>query len=324
MKKLTRREALATASMVAGALGLRESAFAKASQPATPISFDVPAGACDTHTHIFGDPAKFPMWSGRVYTPEAALPDEMHALHKALHMQRVVIVTPSIYGTDNAATLYGMKAYGKGARGVAVIDEKTTDSQLDAMGRAGIKGIRINLATVNQTDPSVGRKRFQDAVDRVKGRGWHIQMYVAASIIPGIKDLVAASPVPVVFDHFGGAETAKGMQQPGWPELLELVKSGKVWVKMSGAYRASTNGPAYADVIPYAKALIDTNADHLVWGSDWPHPDSNPPAGRKATEWNPVFQFDDGKLLNLVAAWAPDANVRKKILVDNPAKLYGF
>jgi len=324
MKKLTRREALATASMVAGALGLRESAFAKASQPATPISFDVPAGACDTHTHIFGDPAKFPMWSGRVYTPEAALPDEMHALHKALHMQRVVIVTPSIYGTDNAATLYGMKAYGKGARGVAVIDEKTTDSQLDAMGRAGIKGIRINLATVNQTDPSVGRKRFQDAVDRVKGRGWHIQMYVAASIIPGIKDLVAASPVPVVFDHFGGAETAKGMQQPGWPELLELVKSGKAWVKMSGAYRASTNGPAYADVIPYAKALIDTNADHLVWGSDWPHPDSNPPAGRKATEWNPVFQFDDGKLLNLVAAWAPDANVRKKILVDNPAKLYGF
>ena len=324
MKKLTRREALATASMVAGALGLRESAFAKASQPATLISFDVPAGACDTHTHIFGDPAKFPMWSGRVYTPEAALPDEMHALHQALHMQRVVIVTPSIYGTDNAATLYGMKAYGKGARGVAVIDEKTTDGQLDAMGRAGIKGIRINLATVNQTDASVGRKRFQDAVDRVKGRGWHIQMYVAASIIPGIKDLVAASPVPVVFDHFGGAETAKGMQQPGWPELLTLVKSGKAWVKMSGAYRASTNGPAYADLVPYAKALIDANPDHLVWGSDWPHPNSNPPAGRKATEWNPVFQFDDGKLLNLVSAWAPDANVRKKILVDNPAKLYGF
>jgi predicted TIM-barrel fold metal-dependent hydrolase len=324
MNKPTRREILATASLAAGVIGFKRTATAKASQPSTPVSFEVPAGACDTHTHIFGDPAKFPMWSGRVYTPEAALPDEMHALHKALHMQRVVIVTPSIYGTDNAATLYGMKAYGKGARGVAVIDEKTTDSQLDEMGRAGIKGIRINLATVNQTDASIGRKRFQDSVDRVKGRGWHIQMYIAASIIPGIKDLVAASPVPVVFDHFGGAETDKGMQQPGWPELLELVKSGKAWVKMSGAYRASKNGPEYADLVPYAKALIATNPDRLVWGSDWPHPNSNPPAGRKATEWNPVFQFDDGKLLNLVATWAPDANVRKKILVDNPARLYGF
>jgi len=224
--KFTRREMLtASVSVAAGAIGLRQSALAKASQPSTPVNFAVPAGACDTHTHIFGDPQQFPMWSGRVYTPETALPDEMHALHQALHMQRVVIVTPSIYGTDNAATLYGMKAYGKGARGVAVIDEKTTDNDLDAMGRAGIKGIRINLATVNQTDASIGRKRLQAAIDRVKARGWHIQMYVAASIIPGIKDLVAASHVPVVFDHFGGAETAKGMQQAGWPELLDLVKS---------------------------------------------------------------------------------------------------
>jgi len=324
MKKLTRRHVLGTASAVAGAMAFRGYAFAKASQPSTPVSFAVPAGACDTHTHIFGDPAKFPMWSGRVYTPEAALPDEMRALHTALHMQRVVIVTPSIYGTDNAATLYGIKAYGKGARGVAVIDGKITDGELDAMGRAGIKGIRINLATVNQTDSSVGRKRFQEAVDRVKGRGWHIQMYVAASIVPGIKDLIAASPVPVVFDHFGGVETAKGMQQPGWPELLELVKSGKAWVKMSGAYRASMKGPEYADLVPYAKALIAANADRLVWGSDWPHPNSTPPPGHKATELNPVWHFDDGQLLNLVATWAPDADVRKKILVDNPARLYGF
>jgi predicted TIM-barrel fold metal-dependent hydrolase len=149
-------------------------------------------------------------------------------------------------------------------------------------------------------------------------------MYVAASIVPGIKDLIAASPVPVVFDHFGGVESAKGMQQPGWPELLELVKSGKAWVKMSGAYRASMKGPEYADLVPYAKALIAANADRLVWGSDWPHPNSTPPPGHKATELNPVWHFDDGQLLNLVATWAPDADVRKKILVDNPARLYGF
>ena len=280
MPNITRREMLAGA---ATALAFRQSVFAKASQPSTPVNFAVPAGACDTHTHIFGDPKQFPMWSGRVYTPEAALPDEMKALHKALHVERVVIVTPSIYGTDNAATLYGMKAYGKGARGVAVIDDKTSDGDLDAMGRAGIKGIRLNLATVNQNDASVGRKRLQDSIDRLKSRGWHIQMYVAPSMIPAVKDVIAASPVPVVFDHFGGAETAKGMHQPGWPELLDLVKSGKAWVKISGAYRASMNGPDYADVVPYAKALIAANADRIVWGTDWPHPNSSPPAGHKAT-----------------------------------------
>src|SRR4051812_25099953 len=123
------------------------SLLAKASQPATRLNFDVPPGACDCHTHIHGDPREFPMFSGRVYTPEMATPEEMAELHKALHMQRVVIVTPSIYGTDNSATLWGMKARGKDARGVAVIDDKTSDSELDAMNQAGVRGIRLNLAT---------------------------------------------------------------------------------------------------------------------------------------------------------------------------------
>ncbi len=323
--KLTRRHWI----QGAGALGFTLKCFGKASQPSTPVNFDVPALACDTHTHIFGDPAKFPFWSGRVYTPEPALPDEMASLHKALHLQRVVIVNPSIYGTDNSATLYGMKAYGASARGVAVIDDKTTESQLDAMAEAGVRGIRINLATVNQTDPGVGRTRLQTALDRVKRRNWHVQMYVASSIISGIKDVVMNAPVPVVFDHFGGAETSRGMNQPGWADLLAMVKAGKAWVKISGAYRASsasmtTHGPDYADLAPYAKALIAANPDRIIWGTDWPHPNSNPPAGRKPTELNPVFQIDDGRLMNLLPVWAPDAATRKKILVDNPARLYGY
>ena len=117
----------------------------------------------DTHTHIFADQKQYPLWSGRVYTPEEALPPEMKSLHKALHMERVVIVNPSIYGTDNRASLYGMKAYGPGARGVAVIDDKTPDSELDSMHQAGMRGIRINLATQNQTDPGLGRKRLIDS-----------------------------------------------------------------------------------------------------------------------------------------------------------------
>ena len=142
---LTRREIL-VGTIAAGAIMRPRTGFAKAAQPATPVNFDVPAGACDCHTHIHGDPEKFPFFSGRVYTPEMALPEEMAALHKALHMQRVVIVTPSVYGTDNSATLYGMKARGADARGVAVIGDKTPESELDAMGRAGVCGIRLNLS----------------------------------------------------------------------------------------------------------------------------------------------------------------------------------
>src|SRR5689334_8584617 len=165
---------------------------AKASQPTTKVSFDIPAGDCDCHTHIHGDPARFPFFAGRTYTPEMALPEEMAALHKALHMQRVVIVTPSVYGTDNAATLYGMQARGTDARGVAVIDEQTPDSALDAMGQAGVRGIRLNLATAGITDPAVARQRFQTAAERVKSRHWHVQLNTNLAIIAALKDLVAA------------------------------------------------------------------------------------------------------------------------------------
>src|SRR5881296_919627 len=170
---LTRRDVLIGAIAAGAALHLR-TGFAKASQPATPVDFQVPAGACDCHTHIHGDPEKFPFFSGRVYTPETALPEEMAALHKSLHIQRVVIVTPSVYGTDNSATLYGMKARGADARGVAVIDDQTSDADLDAMGRAGVCGIRLNLATSGISDPAVGRQRFQTAARRMKSRDWHL------------------------------------------------------------------------------------------------------------------------------------------------------
>ena len=307
---------------MAGALIRTRTGFAKAAQPATAVDFAVPDGACDCHTHIHGDPAKYPFFAGRVYTPELALPEEMAALHKALHMQRVVIVTPSIYGTDNASTLYGMKARGNDARGVAVIDDKTTEVELDAMGQAGIRGIRLNLATSGISDPAVGRPRFQAAVSRVSARKWHIQMYTNLAMVTAIKDLIATSPVPVVLDHFAGAQAALGVQQPGFADLLELVRSGSAYVKISGAYRASKLAPDYADAAPLARALIAANADRIVWGTDWPHPDSA--SGRPVSEVSPLFQIDDGRLLNQLPVWAPDAATRKKILVDNPVRLYGF
>src|SRR5438445_7704518 len=141
---LTRRSIL-LASIAAGVTMPNRTVLATAAQPSTPVNFDIPAGACDCHTHIHGDPEKFPFFSGRVYTPELASPEEMSALHKALHIERVVIVTPSVYGTDNSSTLFGMKARGAAARGVAVVDDKTTESALDTMQADGFRGVRLNL-----------------------------------------------------------------------------------------------------------------------------------------------------------------------------------
>jgi len=318
---LTRRNFL-TGVIATGILGRSRSSFAKASQPATPVNFDIPTHACDCHTHIFGDPKEFPLPSARPYTPEATPPEEMSALHRALHMERVVIVTPSAYGADNSATLYGMKARGASARGVAVIDEKTPESDLDAMNRAGVRGIRIISGAGGQVDPAAARQRFQTYAERMKSRNWNVQMYTSLEVISAIKDLVQTSPVPVVFDHFGGAQAALGLQQPGFADLLDLVRSGKAYVKISGAYRASTQGPDYPDVVPFAKALIAANAHRIVWGTDWPHP--NATASAKPTDLLQLFQIDDGRLLNQLAVWAPDPAIRKKILVDNPIRLYGF
>ena len=320
---LTRRRLLLT-SIAAGIAMNSKEALAKAAQPSTPVNFDVPEGACDCHTHIHADPEKFPFYSGRVYTPEPASPEEMSALHKALHIERVVIVTPSVYGPDNSATLFGIMARGATARGVAVIDDKISEADLDTMQKAGFRGIRLNLATGGVNDPNVGKARFSAAVDRMKSRGWHVQLYTTLAMISAIKELVMASPVPTVFDHFGSADAVLGVEQPGFADLLELVKSGKAHVKISGAYRASKLAPDYSDTAPLAKALIAANADRIVWGTDWPHPNSVTPPGKQITDVTPLFQIDDGRLFNQLPVWAPDAATRKRILVDNPARLYGF
>src|SRR5258705_7746029 len=227
------RRIILLASIAAGVTMRNRTAVAAAAQPSTPVNFDVPAGACDCHTHIHGDPEKFPFFSGRVYTPELASPEEMSALHKALKMERVVIVTPSIYGTDNSATLFRMKARGASARGVAVIDDKTPETDLDAMAKAGIRGIRLNLATGGVSDPAVGRPRFQTAVERVKNRNWHIQPFTSLAMISASTHLVATSPVPVVFDHFGGAQAGLGGEQAGLARLARRVETGQAYVKNS-------------------------------------------------------------------------------------------
>jgi predicted TIM-barrel fold metal-dependent hydrolase len=239
-------------------------------------------------------------------------------------MDRVVIVNPSVYGTDNSCTLEAMKQLGPRARAVAVIDDKTPDQQLDEMHRAGVRGIRLNFENFGQTHPDVARKAFQSAVARVAPRKWHIQIYTRLPVIESLHEEIMAAPVPVVFDHFGGARASLGTGQAGFGTLVDLVRSGRAFVKVSGAYRSSDKPPDYPDVAPLAKALIAANAERIVWGSDWPHPTGGALPGHSATDLAPLLQIDDGRLLNQLAVWAPDAGVRKTILVDNPARLYWY
>jgi predicted TIM-barrel fold metal-dependent hydrolase len=323
---LSRREVLIASGAASAAAVLRPwtTVLASASQPGTPVKFEVPAGACDCHVHVFGDPERFPFSPSRTYTPEPASVEELRALHRAMHLERVVVVNPSVYGTDNSCTLDAVKQLGLSARAIAVIDDKTPEAAIDDMDRAGVRGIRINLETSGQADPAVARQSFKAGVERIKGRkNWHIQVYARLSVIEAIADLIAiaAAPMPVVFDHFGGAKAALGVSQPGFETLLKLVRSGTAYVKISGAYRSSTLAPDYSDVAPLAKALIAENPKRILWGTDWPHPSQVP--GRKV-EISPLFQIDDGRLFNQLAAWAPETATRASILVENPARLYGF
>ena len=180
----------------------------------------------------------------------------MSALHRALHMERVVIVTPSVYGpNNNGSTLFGVKARGATARGIAVVDDKTPDSDFDAMYRAGVRGARIISGVSGPVDPAAARPIYQAAMNRFKNHKWMIELYTNLGVISNIKDLVHSSPVPTVFDHFGGVQASLGLQQPGFADLLELLRSGSAYVKISGAYRASTKAPDYPDVVPFAKGI---------------------------------------------------------------------
>jgi predicted TIM-barrel fold metal-dependent hydrolase len=290
----------------------------------TPPSFAVPRGACDCHTHVFGPPAQFPFAAERSYTPGEASLEELLALQADLHLDRVVIVHPSVYGTDNSCTVEALRRLGGRGRGVAVIADDITPAELDALHRAGVRGIRLNLATAGVHDPEVARRRLAAAAARVAPLNWHVQIYTTLAVIAALQTELAAAPVPLVIDHFGGASAAAGPAQPGFAALLALVNAGKTYVKLSAPYRSSSLRPDYADVAALATPLIAANPARMLWGSDWPHPGGGHKRGQSVEEIEPFFPEDDGRTLNLLADWAPDPALRQRILVDNPALLYDF
>jgi predicted TIM-barrel fold metal-dependent hydrolase len=238
--------------------------------------------------------------------------------------------SPSIYGADNHATYYGMAAFPGTARGVAVIDEETPEKELDRLHTAGVRGTRLGFAMASVTDPGPAQKQLKSAIDRVKSYGWHVQLYADPKLLGALKETFAPAPVTFVFAHFAGVTAELGVEQPGLADVIELARSGKAYVKIGPdrAWAYPDPGPRptpnYAAIVLIAKTLIAANPDRIVWGTDWPHPSAVVPPGKKVTDINPDYPIDDGDMLNQLPIWAPDAAIREKILVTNPARLYGF
>jgi predicted TIM-barrel fold metal-dependent hydrolase len=288
--------------------------------------FSVPTGACDCHTHVFIDDPKFRFSMDRKYTPPFASIEELSLLMAKLKVDRLVVVQPSVYGADNSATLEALRVFGPArARGVAVIDGETTQAELARLNAAGVRGVRVNLELTGETEPSRCKGIVAQVARQIAGYGWHIQIYGQLPLIAAMRDVIAGLPVPVVLDHFARASGAAGVEQAGFSEVLELLQTGNAYVKLSAPYRCSAaSPPCYSDMQPIARVLVSANPDRLVWGSDWPHAEPVLRAGTSRNDVNRPIPVDDFAMFRLLTRWVIDEDVRRKILVDNPARLYDF
>ncbi len=275
----------------------------------------LPAGSCDCHCHIFGPEAQFPFFEGRSYTPPDVPFEQFSELMQTLGIERAVIVQPSIYGTDNACTEDGVRRLGKNGRGVAVIDPDIDRTELQRLADAGFKGARLNLYHPGGSTPL---EQLENVARCVAEVDWHTQIYIQGRMLPEVHTRLKGLPTPIVLDHLGHMEYGKGLDQPGFRVLLELLEGGNCWVKLS-PYRFDIGGPPYAEARKFVRALFAAAPDRLVWGTDYPHPDV---AGPTPDEPGPMP--DDGDIVDAIDTWLDsDADIRK-IMVDNPKALYGF
>jgi predicted TIM-barrel fold metal-dependent hydrolase len=288
-----------------------------------PVNFSVPHGACDCHVHVFPAPELHAYAPDRSYTPPVASLKQLQAMHKRLGIQRFVIVSPSVYGTDNSVTLEVLRKLPMQARGVAVIDDHVSDAQLDELARAGVRGVRINREVTGQADPAPFLEKLEATAARIARLGWHIQANIRLSVIDALADRLAGLPVMLVVDHFGHPHAELGVKQPGMGALLDLIKSGRSYVKLSSVYQGSAKSD-YSDMTPFAQACIEANVHRVLWGSNWPHPDLRHTADRSASEITPYRVVDNEAIFSLIPRWTSDPNVVEALLVNNPARIYGF
>lgn len=310
---LTRREM--------GGLTMASLAVLGSSEAAGAPRVALPPLACDCHVHVVGPQATYPMMANREYTPPPATVADLLAFRSALGLSRSVLIQPSFYGTDNRCLLDALAQLDGTARGVAVVGPGEPIEALRAMDRQGVRGLRVNLETAGNRDAGSAAATLRALADRIGSLGWHLQIYAALPVIAAAADAIAKLPVPVVVDHYGVPVAAKGVDQPGFSTLVDLVRSANVYVKLSAPYRVS-KAPPYDDAAPFARALIAAAPARIVWASDWPHTDRVP--GRAATDIHPYRVIDDAGVLDRFEAWCPDPATRKLIFSETPAKLYNF
>jgi predicted TIM-barrel fold metal-dependent hydrolase len=280
-------------------------------------AFAIPAGACDSHAHVFGPFARFPLADERSYTPAEHVGANFIAHLDRLGLTRGVLVTASASGTDNGSVIQALAEYPDRLRGIAVPSPDVTEAELDKWTEAGVRGVRVNLFRIDGHAVyrnGVGIDVLEALAPRIAARGWHAQIWLHAPDLPELAPRLRKLGLPMVIDHMGRMAASRGAADPGFRLLCNMLADGVVWTKISGADRLSSTGAPFLDVDPLAQAVLRANIERVVWGTDWPH----------INYFSPQSVPDDGDLLNLLARWLPDEQQRNQVLVTNPAKLYDF
>lgn len=268
----------------------------------------VPPGACDTHMHIYED--RFPLAPTALFKPPHSPAANYIAMRNRIGVERTVVVQPSAYGFDNTCTLEAMVAIGPSARGIAVVRPDVTDAELERLTKAGMRGVRYFMLPGG----ALPWDTLETMAARVAPFGWHVQLQLDGRTLPEREAMLKRLPGPLVIDHNGKFLEPVTTDHASFKCLLRLLENGRTWVKLSAPYETSKIGkPSYADVGLLAKALAKAAPDRALWATNWPHPGVPP-------EKMP----DEADLLDLLFDWAPDEAARHKIMVDNPAKLYGY
>ncbi|HEV2009060.1 MAG TPA: amidohydrolase family protein [Burkholderiales bacterium] len=268
-----------------------------------------PPKACDCHAHIFGPQSRYRLLPKTHFVPhENPLSDYVRML-RTLGCERGVLVQPSVYGTDNTLIAEALQSGEFALRGVAVVAPDVSDRELEHLHAAGFRGIRINTASAT---PGLKITDAPRLAARIKPLGWHLQFFANLRDMPQLEEQLATLPVNIVIDHFGCIAAADGLDAPPFQALLRLLRREHCWAKLMGPYFASEMFPQYPDLVPFAQALVQAAPDRVVWGSDWPHPSAR------------AKMPNDGDLADMLPDWVPDEAQRRKLLVDNPRRLYSF
>lgn len=271
-------------------------------------AFALPPGSCDTHVHIWGPFDRFPLAKGAPYTPPERTRHDLLALHRRLGIERAVIVQTTVYKADNRAMLDAIAGDPARYRGIALVDESFGDTEYRTLHEGGVRGVRFGFLKHLGGVPDL--TLLKRTADRIAEMGWHLVLHLDAESLLAFEYLLRGLTLTVVVDHMGRVPAPDGTHHPAFRLLLELLERPNWWVKVSGAERISSAGPPFRDAIPFARRLIEAAPDRTLWGTDWPHPN---------VRWEP----DEADLVDLLPEFG-DATALRRVLVDNPARLYGF